>query len=123
MTARYVSSWTNRGATSKRTPIRFRRSNRAPQRPDELTFLRVLFGAEKMQRNVRLIANDPAVVRHRQDVKELSRSQLDDASIIERSRRGAGEHQANVLNVAPSRAHAWADVLAPLPPRFITDTT
>ena len=76
-----------------------------------------------MQRNVRLIANDPAVVRYRRDVKELSRSQLDDASIIECSRRGAGEHQSNVLNVAPSRAHAWADVLAPLPPCFISGAT
>src|SRR5439155_20395270 len=121
--ASYVASWTNRGATSKRTPIRVRRSNRAPQRPDELTFLRVLFGAKKMQRNVRLIANDPAVVRYRRDVKELSRSQLDDASIIECSRRGSGEHQSNVLNVAPNRAHARAGVLAPLPPCFISGAT
>jgi hypothetical protein len=62
-------------------------------------------------------------MRHRRDVKELARSQLDDASIIECSRRGAGEHQSNVLNAAPSRAHAWADVLAPLPPRFISGAT
>ena len=84
---------------------------------------RVLFGAEKMQRNVRLIANDPAVMRYRRNVKELARSQLDDASIIEGSRRGAGEHQSNVLNVAPSCAHAWSNVLAPLPPCFISGAT
>src|SRR5437867_3719764 len=71
----------------------------------------------------RQIDNDPAVVRYRRDVKELSRSQLDDASIIECSRRGSGEHQSNVLNVAPNRAHARADVLAPLPPCFISGAT
>jgi len=86
-------------------------------------YLGVMIGAKKMQRNVRLIANDPAVVRHRRNVKELARSQLDHAPIIERSRRSAGEHQANALNVAASRAQAQPDVFALFPPRFIRSPT
>ena len=52
-----------------------------------LAFGRVLFSAEKVQRHIRLIANDPAVVRHRRDVKQIACVKFSYAPIIERNCR------------------------------------
>src|SRR5439155_14769586 len=57
------------------------------------------------------------------NVKKFSRSQFNHAPIIERSRRSAGKHQANMFNIAPRRAHTGADVLAPFPARLICGAT
>ena|SRR5882724_3002803 len=54
-----------------------------------LAFSRVLLGAEKVQRNIRLITNDPAVVRHRRNVKQIACVKLNYATLIERNCRGS----------------------------------
>ena len=54
-----------------------------------LAFGRVLFSAEEVQRNIRLIADDPAVVRHRRNVKQIACVKFSYASIIERNCRGS----------------------------------
>ncbi len=54
-----------------------------------LAFSRVLLGAEKVQRHIRLIANDPAVVRHRRNVKQIACVKFNYATIIERYCRGS----------------------------------
>ena len=54
-----------------------------------LAFGRVILGAEKVQRNIRLITNDPAVVRHRRNVKQVACVKLNYATIVERNCRGS----------------------------------
>src|SRR6266853_1797996 len=49
-----------------------------------LAFGRVLLGAEEVQRHIRLIANDPAVVRDRRNVKQIACVKFNYATIIER---------------------------------------
>ena len=49
-----------------------------------LAFGRVLFSAEKVQRHIRLIAYDPAIVRHRRNVKQIACVKFNYATIIER---------------------------------------
>src|SRR5262245_823790 len=52
-------------------------------------FNRVLFSTEKVQRNIRLIANDPTVVRHRWNVKQLACVKFNYATIVERNCRSS----------------------------------
>jgi hypothetical protein len=52
-----------------------------------LAFRRVLLGSEEVQRNIRLITNDPAVVRHRRNVKQIACVKFSYATIIERNCR------------------------------------
>src|ERR687892_342394 len=85
--------------------------------------LGVMIRAEKVQRNIRLITNHPAVMRHRRNVKKLACSQLDHTAIIERSRCSAGEYQSNMLNIAAGCAHARSDVFAPFPARLVRGAT
>ena len=54
-----------------------------------LAFGRVILGAEEVQRHVRLIADDPAVVRHRRNVKQIACVKFNYATIIERYCRGS----------------------------------
>ena len=63
-----------------------------------LAFGRVILGAEKVQRNVRLITNDPAVVRHRRNVKQVACVKLNYATIVERNCRGSRENEPDVFN-------------------------
>ena len=53
----------------------------------------VVVSAKKVERDIWLITNDPTVVRQRWNIKELTRTQLEDTSILESGRGGAGEHQ------------------------------
>ena len=52
-------------------------------------FGRVLLGSQKVQRHIRLIANDPAVVRHRRNIKQIACVKLNYATIVERNCRGS----------------------------------
>src|SRR5207237_2647780 len=61
----------------------------------------------------------PTVLRHRRNVKQLACSQLENATIIECSRRPAGEDQSDMLDMAACRPNRRADVLTPLPTRLI----
>src|SRR6478672_7495462 len=88
-----------------------------------LAFSRVLFSAEKMQRHIRLIANDPAVVRHRRNVKQISRVKLNYSTIMERNCRGSRENEPDMFNGTTRRAHTRTDVLAPFPSWLIRRTT
>src|SRR5215469_11325018 len=83
----------------------------------------VLFGANKVQRHVRLIANDPAIVRHRRNVKQLAGFQFNYATIIECNCRGSRENKPDMFNGTTRCANAWSDVLAPFPPGLICRTT
>jgi len=88
-----------------------------------LAFRRVLLGAKEVQRHIRLITNDPAVVRHRRNVKQIACVKFNYATIIERNGRGSRENKPDVFNGTTRRANTRADVLAPFPPGLIRRTT
>ena len=46
------------------------------------TFGRVILGSEEVQRHVRFIANDPAIMRHRRNVKQMPCVKLNYAIIV-----------------------------------------
>src|SRR5689334_8418954 len=81
--------------------------------------LHVTIRTEKMQRDVRLVADDPAVVRDGGDVEDLPGAELEDRAVVERGGGGAGEHHAHVLDRATGGADGRPDVLAPLPSRLV----
>src|SRR6476620_9687576 len=88
-----------------------------------LAFSRVLFSAEKVQRHIRLIANDPAVVRHRRNVKQVACVKLNYATIVERNCRGPRENKPDMFNGTTRRANTRTNVLAPFPPGLIRRPT
>src|SRR6476620_7483338 len=63
-----------------------------------LAFSRVLLGAEKVQRRVRLIANDPTVVWHGRNIKQIACAKLNYATMIECNCRGSRENKPDVFN-------------------------
>src|SRR5437667_8706701 len=76
---------------------------------------RVVIGPKEVERNVRFVADDPAVVRHGRNVKKFTGAQFKNAAVIQCCCRGAGKDQADVLDLASSRTHVWTDMFAPLP--------
>src|SRR5512132_406868 len=88
-----------------------------------LAFGRVMLSAKEVQRHVRLITNDPAVVRHRRNVQKVACVKLNYATIVERNCRGSRENEPDVFNGTTRRANARADVLTPFPPGLIRRTT
>src|SRR5689334_14133294 len=84
--------------------------------------LHVVVRTEEVQRDVRLVADDPAVVWRGGDVEQLAGAELVDGAVVERDGGGAGEHQPDVLDRAARGADARADVLAPLPSRLVRGT-
>lgn len=79
--------------------------------------------AQKMKRNIRLIANDPAVVRSRRNVEQLTCAKLNDSTILESSRRCPREDKPDVLDVAVRRADGWPNVPAPAPAGLVDRAT
>jgi hypothetical protein len=75
------------------------------------TFTSVVIGAEKMQRYIRLVANDPTVVAWGH-VKDVAGLHFDDASVIHRSDGTPRYHHSNMLTwheVAPRGAPTSTD--------------
>jgi hypothetical protein len=62
-----------------------------------LLFLRVLACAHQMQRNVRLIPNDPTVVS-RCDVKDISSFHLDNSAVIHGRCCSSGDDHSNMFD-------------------------
>ena len=84
---------------------------------------RVIIGSEEMQRYIRFIANDPAVVRHRRNVKQIACVKLKYSTIIERYCRDSRENKPHMFNGATRGANTRSDVLAPFPSWLIRRTT
>src|SRR5208283_4622254 len=77
----------------------------------------VMLRAEKMQRNVGLIAYHPAIVSRRpgRDVKQHAGPQLVNRTIVHRRCGTAGDYQPNMLDIAARSPYARAHVFGPLP--------
>src|ERR1700726_2665577 len=78
----------------------------------------VMVRAEKMQGDVRLAADHPAVVS-RCDVEDVSRAHLGDRAVVHRRGRAAGDHDADMLDQAARGANSRADMERPSPAGFI----
>ncbi len=78
---------------------------------------------EKVQRYVRRIADDPAIVRQSRDKEELTGPQLDDATVLESGGGCTRQHQPDVLDRAMGRTYGRADVFGPAPAWLISSTS
>jgi hypothetical protein len=86
------------------------------------SFGRVLFGTEKVERDVRLIADDPTIVRDWRNVEKIAGFEFNHATVIERNGCSSGKNQADMFDGATRRAYAWTNMLAPFPARLISRT-
>jgi hypothetical protein len=91
---------------------------------DVMTTCCVVVGAEKMQRNVGLVAHHPTVVPGRAgwNIKEHPGAEFMDGAILHRGSGASRNHEAHMLHMAPRRAHAGTDVDGPLPSRLVGGT-
>src|SRR5215471_21746995 len=78
----------------------------------------VVVRAEKMQGDVRLVTDHPAVVSGC-DVEDVSRTQLCDSTVVDCRCRPAGDDNADMLDRAARHAGPWADMQRPSPARFV----
>ena len=85
-----------------------------------LLLMGIFFRAQKMQRNIRLIANAPTVVS-RPDIKEIARLHDVSSSIRHRTRGFPGYHHANVLHLTKRTPGNRRDVLRPFAPRYTSE--
>src|SRR6476619_4380986 len=74
-----------------------------------------MLGTDEVDRDVRFVADDPAVVRDGRDVERLAGPELDDPAVGEGRRRGAGQDEPDVLHRAALADEPRADVLRPAP--------
>src|SRR5438445_11762599 len=84
--------------------------------------LRVMFRAKKMERHVRLIAHDPAVVAWA-DVKHISRPHIVVTPVLHLARRATGHDHPDMFQFAESGASWRPHMHRPFPSRFITCAT
>src|SRR5262245_19091322 len=75
--------------------------------------------AEEVEGNVRFVPHDPAVVRLRRDVEGGTCRQVENAAVVERGRRMAGQNDSEMLDAAAPLTELRADVLGPFPARFV----
>src|SRR5438477_4769656 len=80
-------------------------------------------GTKKMERDVTVVTNDPAVVRLGRDVKERSRSELPHSSILECGGCRSLKYQPEVLDAAQLRSDVRTDIDRPAPAGFINRPT
>src|SRR5256712_3677766 len=74
--------------------------------------------AQKVQRHVRLVADDPGVVP-RSDGEQVSRLERDLPAIVHDDHGASGHHEADVLHPAGRRPGDRLDVLRPFPSRLV----
>lgn len=79
-------------------------------------------GTQEVQRNVRLFANHPAVMRLGRNVEKIAGLHFRYPTIGERRRRASRHHHADVLHRAILLADSGTDVLRPLPARLVRGT-
>lgn len=74
----------------------------------------------EMERDVRLISNNPAIVRCWRDVKQLAGAKLDHSTTFESRGRDASQHQPDVFDGAVRLTERSPDVLGPSPAGLIS---
>src|SRR3954467_11505484 len=101
------------------TPLRLRRPNMAKDYPAGARLLgRVVLAAHDVQRDVGLVAHNPAVVARR-DVEEVARPHDPLLPVVHPHRGAAAEDQTDVLHRARGLARRRTDMLRPAPARLV----
>src|SRR5438105_558528 len=77
-----------------------------------------MIGAKEVERDIRLVADHPAVVSWR-DVENVAGAHLEYAAVVHRRRGAAGHDHADMLDLAGALAERAADVDRPFPARLI----
>src|SRR6516165_4267100 len=98
-------------------PERSEAAGRA-QSKDLLFLARVIARAHEVQRNIRLVANNPTVVPRR-NIEHISGMHFDDTSVIHGRSSHTRNNHADMFHLAALRARGIADVFRPLPARLI----
>src|SRR6266480_6186108 len=80
--------------------------------------MRIFLSSEKVERHIRLIAHDPAVMPGT-DVKDVSRLHHVGPSILHGTCSLPGDHDTNVFHLTKRNSRTWCNVLRPFPARFI----
>jgi hypothetical protein len=75
-----------------------------------------------MERDVRIVTDDPAVVARR-DVEEVAGLQYPFRAVVHPCDRLAAEYETDVLDLTGGAAHDRRDVLRPAPTRFVCRST
>src|SRR5262249_28776249 len=82
--------------------------------------LGIVVRTQKVEGNIRLVPDHPAVVRDLRDIEQLAGPKLEYPSVLQRSRRRARDDQPDMRHPATPGADGRADVLAPPPPRLVS---
>jgi len=72
--------------------------------PRIFALLGVVVCPEEMQRDIRLFANDPTVMRNGRDVEQMSRNHFDFSAIFKRDHGPTRNDHPNMFNNASRRA-------------------
>src|SRR5215472_10873301 len=85
------------------------------------SFFGVFLRAQKVERHIRLIADDPTVVTRRtgRNIEQGADWTLVCRVTINRKRGTAGQNQTYVLDVAKRRPNARSYIVRPTPSRFV----
>jgi len=75
--------------------------------------------AQEVQRNIRVIANNPTIVRGRWDVKQRAGQKIDYPAATHRGYCMARNDESHMFDLTQLRAGKRPHVLGPLPPRLI----
>src|SRR5262249_47411244 len=75
--------------------------------------------SEEVQRHVGIVADDPAVVRHRSDVEQVTGVEFGHLAVGERRGGDSGQDQAHVLHLTATEPEGGTDMRRPSPPRLI----
>src|SRR5262245_1636115 len=92
-------------------------------RGDLSGLLGILLSARKMKRDIRLVADNPTVMRNRGNVENIASAQWNDASIVKCSRRLARQDKADMFDRATRQPNTRPDMRRPFPSRLISSST
>jgi hypothetical protein len=81
-----------------------------------------MIGPEEVQRHVRLITHDPAIMRCGWNVKQISGAHLGHAAVRKSCGGTSADHQADVLDAATVGANRWSHVFGPAPTGLVRGT-
>ena len=78
----------------------------------------VVCGAEQMNRNVRLVTEDPTVVSRR-NIEKIARTKFDLRAIVHRNHDSPRHHHSDLFDLAAFGSNDRRDMLGPLPARLL----
>jgi hypothetical protein len=81
--------------------------------------LRVVIGPQEVQGNIRIVANNPTIVRRRRDVKQRAGREIDYPPVAHRGYCPARNDESHMFDLTELRAGKRPHVHGPFPPRLV----